>query len=295
MRIAVTGASGLVGSALVAGARAAGHDTVALVRRAALSPSEVQWDPEAGTVDLDALAGVDAIVHLAGETIGARWTRARRERVLRSRVDGTRTIAEAVGQLDPSPALICASATGFYGNRGDELLTEASPRGAGFLADVVDAWEQAAQPARDAGARVVHLRTGIVLARSGGALGKLLTPFRLGVGGRIGSGAQWWSWIGLDDTVAAYLHVLAHPLDGPVNATAPNPVTNAQFVRALGRALHRPTVLPLPAFAVSAAFGQMGREMLLEGQRVIPPRLLESGFRFAHATVDDALAAALAR
>lgn len=294
MKIAVTGSSGLIGGALVAALEGDGHQTVRLVRRESTTVGEASWDPGSGIVDVAALADVDAIVHLAGETIGQRWTSSRKRAVLESRVAGTRAIAEAVAALHPTPVLVCASAVGFYGNRGDEILTEASSRGTGFLADVVEAWEDAAQPARDAGARVVHLRQGIVLSRQGGALQKLLTPFRLGVGGRVGSGKQWWSWIGLEDTVAAYRFVLDAELEGPVNVTAPNPATNAEFVKALGRALGRPSVFPLPSFAVSLGFGQMGREMLLDGQRVLPERLEQAGFDFAHPTLDAAMAAALA-
>jgi uncharacterized protein (TIGR01777 family) len=294
MRIAVTGASGLIGSALLPALRAAGHEPVALVRREPSGPDEIGWDPEAGTTDLAGLEGVGAIVHLAGENIGQRWTSSVKRRVLESRVNGTRTIAEAVAALDPVPVLVCASGIGYYGNRGDEILTEESSRGSGFLAEVAEAWEQAADPAREAGARVAHLRHAIVLSRDGGALQKLLTPFRLGMGGRVGSGKQWWPWISLPDTVAAYLHVIDSELEGPVNATAPNPVTNAEFVKALGRALHRPTVMPLPAFAVRTGFGEMGREMLLEGQRALPARLHDDRFEFAHPTIDEAMAAALA-
>lgn len=294
MRIAITGASGLIGSALVPALESDGHEVLRLVRREAEEPGEVSWDPESGIVDTAALGGIGAVVHLAGESIGQRWTSATKQRVLDSRVSGTRAIAQAVATLDPTPVLVSASAIGYYGNRGDETLTESSPRGTGFLADVVEAWEQAAQPARDAGARVVHLRQGIVLARRGGALQRLLTPFKLGVGGRVGSGRQWWSWIGLEDVVRAYQFVLEAQVEGPVNLTAPNPATNADLVKALGRALGRPAVLPLPSFAVSIAFGQMGREMLLEGQRVLPERLTEAGFTFAHPSLDEALAAALA-
>ena len=294
MRIAVTGASGLIGSALLPALREAGHEPVALVRREPSGPDEIGWDPEAGTADLAGLEGVGAIVHLAGENIGQRWTSSVKRRVLESRVNGTRTIAEAVASLDPTPVLVCASGIGYYGNRGDEILTEESSRGSGFLAEVAEAWEQAADPAREAGARVAHLRHAIVLSREGGALQKLLTPFRLGAGGRVGSGKQWWSWVSLADTVATYLHVIGGELEGPVNTTAPNPVTNAEFVKALGRALHRPTVMPLPAFAVRTGFGEMGREMLLEGQRALPARLHDDRFEFAHPTIDEALAAALA-
>lgn len=293
VQVAVSGSSGLLGSALVPALRSAGHEVRTLVRRPATRPDEVAWDPGGASIDVTALAGVGAVVHLAGESIGQRWTDARRERILRSRVDGTRLLAETVASLDPVPALLCASAIGFYGDRGDEPLTEASSRGAGFLADVVEAWEGAADPARAAGARVVHLRQGIVLARRGGALARLLPPFRLGLGGRVGTGRQWWSWVALDDTVAAWLHALTGELEGAVNVTAPQPVTNHDFVKAVGAALHRPTVLPLPGFAVRAAFGQMGEEMLLGGQRVLPERLERSGLAFAHPTLPQALAAAL--
>lgn len=265
-----------------------------LVRRPAGASDEIAWDPTGGTVDLDALAGTDAVVHLAGENIGARWTDARKRRILESRTEGTETIARAVAKLDPRPALVCASAVGYYGDRGDEILTEVSAKGSGFLSDVVDAWERAADPARAAGARVAHLRVGIVLAREGGALAKLLPPFRLGLGGRIGSGRQWWSWVSLGDTLAAYLYAATHDVDGPFNVTAPNPATNAALVKAIGRALHRPAVLPLPGIVVRAGLGGMGREMLLEGQRVLPARLLDAGFVFSHSTVDEGLEAALA-
>lgn len=294
MRVAITGASGLIGTALTAALRGQGHDVLALVRRATIAPGEVAWDPESGTVDLAGLEGVDAVVHLAGASIDARWTRKQKDAILRSRVDGTSAIARAVAALDPHPALVCASGAGFYGDRGDEVLTEESPGGTGFLAEVAAAWEGAARPARDAGARVVALRSGIVLSRHGGALGQMLTPFRLGLGGRVGSGRQWWSWIGLTDAIAAYLHVLSSDVDGPVNLTSPEPVTSARFVDALGSALHRPTIFPLPAFAVRAAFGEMGQALLLEGQRVLPARLLDDGFAFTHPGIDAAVAAALA-
>ena len=295
MKLAVTGASGLIGSALVPALREAGHAVVPLVRRSPTA-DEVHWDPATGSIDADALEGVDAIVHLAGETIGQRWTAATRERVLRSRVDGTALLARtAVGLARPPQALICASAIGYYGNRGDELLSESSNRGAGFLADVVDAWEAAAQPARDAGIRVVQLRQGLVLSREGGALQRLLLPFGLGLGGRVGNGRQWWSWVSIQDTVRAYLVALAGDLDGPVNVTAPGTVTNRDFTKALGRALRRPTVVPLPAPAVKLAFGQMGVEMLLGGQRVEPRKLVDAGFDFAHEDIDAGIAAALTR
>lgn len=293
MRVAVTGASGLIGSGLVPALQAAGHDVLTLVRRTPAGPAEVHWDPEQETVDERALVGVDAFVHLAGANIGTRWTGGTKERVLESRVRGTRTIAKTVARLTPAPALVCASGVGLYGDRGDEILTEASSRGSGFLAEVVEAWEAAADPARAAGARVVHLRQGIVVSRHGGAVQKLLLPFRLGLGGRVGNGRQWWSWVGLEDVVRGYLVALDGQLDGRFNLTSPSPVTNREFVRALGHVLHRPTVLPLPAFAVKLGFGQMGDEMLLGGQRAVPARLLENGFTFEHPELEAALEAAL--
>ena len=294
MKIAVTGSSGLIGTALTPALTAAGHELVHLVRRDASAPDEANWDIAAQTIDEAALQDVDAIVHLAGENIGQRWSSAVRRRVLGSRVEGTRLIAETAARLPHGPTLLCASAIGFYGSRGDETVDESSDRGTGFLADVVEAWEGAAEPARAAGLRTVHLRQGIVLAKQGGALQRMLLPFKLGGGGRVGSGRQWWSWVSLDDAVAAYLFALEQPLDGPVNVTAPGSVTNTEFVKALGRALHRPTILPLPGFAVRGAFGQMGEEMLLEGQRVAPAKLEAAGFTFGQPDIDSGLAHALA-
>lgn len=294
MRIAITGASGLIGTAVSTAFADAGHDVVRLVRRAPAGPGEAQWDVEAGTIDEGPLQEVEAIVHLAGETIGQRWTESTRRRILDSRVDGTRLIAETAARLPKSPVVLCASAIGYYGLRGDELVDETSRRGPGFLADVAEAWEAAAEPARAAGLRTVHLRQGIVLSRHGGALQRMLLPFKLGAGGRIGSGRQWWSWVSLEDVVAAYLFALEHPLEGPVNVTAPGAVSNKDFVRALGRALHRPTVFPLPGFAVKTMFGAMGEEMLLGGQRVEPAKLRAAGFAFAQPDIDAGLADALA-
>ena len=294
MRIAVAGASGLIGSALVPALRDAGHEVVRLVRRAPESPDEAAWSPEAGTVERDALRDVEAVVNLAGVDIGQRWTAETKRAIRDSRVDGTRLLAETVAALERRPALLLASAVGCYGQRGDEELTEESSSGDGFLADVVRDWEAAADPARTAGARVVHFRQGLVLSKSGGALARMLLPFRLGVGGRVGSGTQWWSWVSLDDVVAAYLHALDHPLDGAYNLAAPA-VRNREFVDALGRVLHRPTVFPLPGVAVKLAFGEMGEQMLLGGQRVVPARLTAAGFAFAYAELDAALARAMTR
>ncbi len=293
MQIAVTGSSGLIGTALTRGLAAAGHDVVRLIRRGPAGPGEALWNVETGAIDEGALQDVGAIVHLAGETIGQRWSPQVKQRVLDSRVDGTRLVAETAARLPGKPVVLCASAIGFYGPRGDEELDESSTRGTGFLADVVGAWEAAAEPARAAGLRTVHMRHGLVLSRRGGALQRLLLPFKFGVGGRVGNGRQWWSWVSLDDTVAAYLFALEQPLEGPVNVTAPQPVTNREFVKALGRAVHRPTVFPLPSFAVKAAFGQMGEEMLLSGQRVVPAKLEASGFTFGQTGIDAGMARAL--
>ena len=295
MRVAVTGASGLIGSALVPALAGAGHEVLTLVRRPPGAPSEVQWNPSAGMIDTKGLEGVGAIVHLAAESIEQRWTGEARRRILDSRVTGTRLIAEAAASLDPRPVLVAASGVDAYGDRGDEALTEASPHGEGFLADVVRAWEEAAAPAREAGCRVVHLRQGFVLTRRGGALARMLLPFRLGLGGRVGSGRQWWSWVALEDVVAAYLHALEHPLEGVVNLAAPGVVTSADFARTLGSVLHRPTVFPLPAFAVRLLFGEMGVSLLLASHRVQSGRLLAEGFSFTYPELRAALEHALAK
>jgi hypothetical protein len=295
MDVAVTGASGLIGSALVPALRDAGHDVRVLVRREPSRPGEVGWDPDAGTIDTEGLVGVGAIVHLAGATIGKRWTAARKKEVLESRVRGTRLVAETAAALESRPVLVCASAIGFYGDRGDEVLTEDSSRGTGFLADVVGAWEEAAQAARDAGLRTVHLRTGIVLSTAGGALVPLLRQFKLFAGGRVGDGRQWWSWITLDDVVAGYQRALEGDLEGHVNLVAPGAVTNAAFTKALAAALGRPAVLPAPAFAIRAVLGEMGRELLLASQRVSPARLEADGLRFEHPELGAALRHVLGR
>ena len=267
-----------------------------LVRREPASPDEIAWSPAEGTIDTAALTGTDAFVNLSGANIGRRWTERRKAEILESRVQATDLLARTVAALEPRPSVLVSSGgVGIYGDRGDEVLTEESELGSAFLADVGRAWEAAAEPAREAGIRVVSFRQGIVLNRRGGALERLLTPFRLGLGGRVGSGRQWWSWVALDDSVAGFRYALESDLAGPVNLAAPNPVTNAQFVKALGRALHRPTVLPAPAFALKAAFGEMADEALLQGQRVLPKRLLEAGFTFAYPDLDSALLRALER
>ena len=293
MRVAVTGASGLIGSTLVPALGDSGHDVVTLVRRPPTAEHEIGWDPAAGAIDAERLSGIDAVVHLAGETIGQRWSDAAKARILWCRVDGTTLVARTMAALDPRPSvLVQASGVGFYG-LGDEPVTEAGPKGAGFAADVVEAWERAAEPAREAGIRVVALRQAPILHRKEGPVGRMRLPFRLGLGGRVGNGRQWWCWGSLPDAIRVYLHALEGDLAGPVNVVA-GAVTNTEFTNALGRALHRPTILPLPASAVRLAFGQMGEELLLGGQRPVAERLEQAGFTFEDTDLGAALAAALA-
>lgn len=259
-------------------------------------PDEYRWDPSAGDVEPAALEGLDAVVHLAGETVAGRWTDDKKERILRSRVDGTRTLSEALAGLERPPrVLVTASAIGYYGDRGDEQLTEESSSGDGFLAEVVREWEAASRPAEEAGIRVVRLRFGIVLSPAGGALETMLTPFRLGVAGKLGSGRQWMSWISIDDVVGAIRHALvADELAGVANTVAPNPVTNAEFTKTLGRVLGRPTLLPVPGAALRLALGEFSQEAL-SSTRVVPRRLLESGYEFRHPDLEQALRHVLGR
>lgn len=297
MKIVVGGASGLLGSALVPAFERAGHDVLRLVRREPRDAREVAWEPERGAIDVGALAGVEGAVSLSGATIGRRWTAARKEEIVASRVETTRLLAESLAALEPKPSvLVSAGGVGIYGDGGDEVLTEESELGSeGFLPEVGKAWEAAAQPARAAGIRVVSFRQAVVLTRKGGILERMLTPFRLGVGGRIGSGRQWLSWVALDDLLRAYLLALDGDLAGPVNLAAPNPVTNAQFTKALGKAIRRPTVFSMPSFVAKGIFGEMGEEVLLEGQRVLPARLLAAGFTFEYPDLAPALERALAK
>jgi len=292
MKIAVTGASGLVGSALVAALEDGGHRVVRLVRRQPEGDGEVRWDPAAGVLDPADLEGVDAVVHLAGESIASGpWTRERKRRIRDSRVDGTRLVASAVSAMaEPPRTLVSASAVGYYGDRGDRVLDEDAGPGEGFLAEVCQGWEAAADPARERGVRVVHPRIGMVLAADGGALAKMLLPFRLGVGGVLGPGDQYMSWIGLGDLVAVILHALGDgDLEGPVNAVAPAPVTNREFTRTLGRVLHRPTILPAPALALRLLLGEMAEELFLASTRAVPARLEGHGFTFRHPDLEGAL------
>lgn len=297
LRIAMTGASGLIGRELTAFLTSGGHEVLPLVRRAP-SENEIFWDPMRGEIELERLEGLDAVVHLAGESIaGGRWTPARKAEILDSRVRGTCLIAEAIAKLkNPPRVLVSASATGFYGNRGDEILDEESAPGTGFLAEVCQAWEQAAEPARRAGVRVVTMRTGIVLTPRGGALAPMLLPFQLGLGGVIGSGRQWMSWIDFDDLLGAFHAALVNEsLEGPVNATAPHPVKSAEFVRTLGKVLGRPTLFPLPEPVVKLMLGELGEALLLDGARILPRKLLASGFEFAFPDLEAALRHELGR
>jgi len=292
MNLLVSGAGGLVGRAVCDSLREGGHTVRAFVRRPTTHEDEVFWDPAAGAVDEERLGAVDAVVHLAGEPVAAgRWTRARMDRIRDSRTVGTRILAEALGRMATPPrVLVCASAVGWYGDRADEVLTEDSTPGTGFLAEVCHAWETAADPARTAGIRVVHLRIGVVLARDGGALARMVPPFRWGLGGRLGSGKQWMSWIALEDVVRIIEGSLAdETLAGPVNVVAPEPVRNADFTRALARTLGRPALLPAPAFVLRLALGGMADEALLASARVVPSRLQDAGFRFSEPELGLAL------
>ena len=293
MIVAVTGSSGLVGSALAASLAARGDRVIPLVRREPRPGEDAfRWDPASGAIAAAGPAIADAVVHLAGENVATgRWTAARKARILDSRVAVTRHLVETLSRASPPPrVLVCASAIGYYADRGDELLTEDSAPGRGFLAEVCRAWEAASAPAAARGIRLVNLRVGLVLSPAGGALAKMLPPFRLGLGGVIGGGAQWMSWIARADLIDAICHALTTDgLRGPVNAVAPAPVTNAEFTRTLGRVLGRPTLLPVPAFAARLAFGEMADGLLLASQRVMPTRLQASGFTFRHPTLEGAL------
>jgi hypothetical protein len=297
MRILISGASGLLGSAIRPALTAAGHASYALVRRDP-GENEVQWDP-AVQLDPQSLEGFDGIVHLAGRSIVGRWSEKFKREVRESRVQGTHTLAtaaaEAFRQTGTPRSFVAASAIGYYGNRGDELLTEASPPGSDFLAQVCQEWEDAATPAAEAGIRVVHLRIGVVLARHGGALAAMLPAFRVGLGGPVGNGCQFMSWITLDDVVGAFLFALTNDqLSGAADVVSPQAARNAEFVQALGKALHRPTFLPLPGFVVRTLFGEMGESLLLASARVMPAKLQACGYNFRDPELAQALRAVLA-
>jgi uncharacterized protein (TIGR01777 family) len=291
MRVVVSGASGLLGSALVPELSGAGHEVTRLVRsQTAAEPATVRWDPNAGELDRVTLEGIDGVVHLSGERVAGRWSDSKKERIMESRRRSTRLLAEAAAAAERRPSVfVSASAVGYYGDRGDERLTEESPQGEGFLAEVVREWETATRPAAQAEVRVVNLRFGIVLSRAGGALAQMLTPFRLGLGGPLGSGRQYMSWIAIDDVVAIVRNVLTGEISGPVNATAPQPVSNREFARTLGRVLGRPAVLPVPPVALKILFGEFAEEGLLWSQRAYPAKLESSGYSFQFPALEDAL------
>lgn len=296
MKILVSGASGFVGSEAVRHLAAQGDEILRLVRRKPTDTQEIRWDPQANRLDPAPLEGLNAVVHLAGDPIAeGRWTPAKKARIRESRIQGTRLLAETLGSLDrPPQTLLSASAIGIYGSRGAEPLTEKSRPGKGFLAEVGVEWERATEPASRKGIRVVLLRIGIVLHPAGGALGKMLPPFRLGLGGPLGSGRQYMSWISREDLVGIIQHTLATPgLTGPVNAVSPRPVTNLEFTKALGRALHRPAFFPVPAFALKLLLGELADEALLASARVEPAKLKASGFQFKQPTLESALRAML--
>ena len=293
LKVAVTGASGFIGSALCHFLTTGGHEVLRIVRaRPDHAKGEIAWDPMERRIERERLEGVDAVVHLAGESLtGERWTAAKKRAIWRSRVEGTRLLVEALNGLRRPPrVLVSSSAIGFYGDRGSERIAEGSPPGKGFLADLCREWEDQAAGARRSGIRVVMLRTGLVLSPAGGALGTMLLPFKMGIGGRLGTGRQYVSWIDHDDLVALLFHAITNPsLRGPVNATAPHPVPNATFTTILGRVLKRPTLLPVPSLAVRGIFGEMGRTLLLEGARVLPKEATRSGFRFDFEGIEESL------
>ena len=279
--ILVSGSSGLIGTALVSALKSSGYDITCLVRGTASRRDQIRWDPAQPLVP-ESVSGFDAVVHLAGESIVGRWTGAKKRRIRESRVKGTLRLAEALAQAPQRPrVLISASAIGYYGDRGEETLREDSASGSGFLPEVCREWEDATEPVTKTGIRTVQVRFGLVLSQHGGALQKMLPPFRMGIGGNMGNGRQWWSWIDIDDLVGAVQHVIkTETLRGPVNVVGPNPVMNAEFTRILASVLSRPAIFPMPAFAARLVFGQMGDELLLASQRVEPAKLLASGYVF---------------
>jgi uncharacterized protein (TIGR01777 family) len=292
LRIIVSGSHGLVGKALIKALEADGHEIYRLVRHAPNLEREIEWSPDRYSIAISRIEGFDAVYHLAGESIASgRWNEEKKRKIRESRTRGTKLLADALANLSQPPkTLISASAIGYYGDRGDELLTESSPPGNDFLADVCVEWEKATEHARAKGVRVVNARFGIILDREGGALAKMLPPFRMGIGGRVGDGKQWMSWIALDDVIGALQFVLSNEtLNSAVNFVAPNPVTNAEFTKTLGSVLSRPTFFPIPEFGVRLAFGEMADALLLSSQRVEPRQLASEGYQFRHANLVDAL------
>lgn len=298
MKILISGSHGLVGNALIKSLEAQNHEVFQLVRRLPDSESEIEWNPDRYSIAIARLDGFDAVIHLAGESIAeGRWTEEKKRRIRDSRVKGTKLLSDALANLtSPPKTLICASAIGYYGDRGEEVLTEQSPPGKDFLSEVCVEWEQATQLASEKGIRVVNARFGIILSEDGGALAKMLTPFRLGIGGRIGSGNQWMSWIALDDVIGGIEYALTNEsLRGPVNFVAPTPVRNMEFTKVLGKVLSRPTIFPVPEFGVRLAFGEMGDALLLSSQRVEPQRLKTAGYPFKYEVLGPALRHVIAK
>lgn len=293
-RILLSGASGLIGAALLPSLRTGGWSVARLVRGTAAGAGQVAWDPEKA-IEPESVSGFDAVIHLAGESIFGRWTAAKKRKILDSRVNGTLNLSQALARADEKPKVfVCGSAIGYYGNRGDEALSEESAAGTGFLAEVAEKWEEATTPAVQADIRTAHLRTGIVLSAKGGALGAMLVPFKLGLGGRTGDGRQWMSWIDIQDMVGAIHHILKNDLmQGPVNMVAPKPVRNAEFAATLASVLSRPAIFPMPAFAVKAVFGEMGEALLLGSQKVEPGKLISSGYPFRYRELQASLEALL--
>ena len=292
MRILITGANGLIGTALQRSFDEIGHELLLASRKEAKDSQHIQWDVEKGFSEPERLEGVDAVVHLAGESVfGLSWSDAKKKAIRDSRVDGTRSVVEAISRLKARPnVLVAASAIGFYGDRGDEEMTESSAAGDTFLAEVSKEWESEARRAEDAGIRTVLLRTGIILSKDGGALGTMLLPFKLGIGGVVGSGKQWMSWISIDDHIRVINYAIEYEnVRGAVNSVSPNPVTNGEFTKTLGEVLYRPTILPLPSFAVNMVFGEMGDALLLASTRVVPKRLEDAGFEFKYPELKTAI------
>lgn len=293
MKVAITGSSGLIGAALGKTLEGGGHSVVRMVRGASDAP-DAMWDPRAGWIRPGAFEGVDAVVHLAGESIGeGRWTESRRKLLLDSRVIPTRLLVSHLAEMANPPLLVSASAIGYYGNRGDEVLNEQSGRGSGFLADVTNAWEEAAFSGRESGVPTTILRFGVVLSRKGGAFPRMLLPFRFGAGGTLGRGRQWMSWVTLDDVVGAISHVIETKTQGTFNVTAPGPVTNREFTKALAKAVHRPALFPVPPIALRLLLGDAADELLLASQRVDPSRLEATGFHFQQRDIAAGIATAL--
>ena len=291
MKVAVTGSSGLIGSSLASFLSNEGV-TVTRILRENPDENDISWKPEGGCWDSAFAGGIDGIIHLAGENIASgKWTRKKKEKIRNSRIEGTKRLCEQILKLPTPPSVfVCASAIGYYGNRGMEFLNEGSPKGSGFLPDVCAGWEEASNIVSKAGVRVINVRFGIVLSKNGGALAKMLTPFKMGMGGKIGSGAQYMSWVAMDDVTGAIYHALVtDSLKGPVNVTAPNPATNKEFTNTLGKVLNRPTVMPMPAFAARLAFGEMAKDLLLASTKVAPKRLSDSGYEFQYPKLENAL------